>query len=116
MHPTRPSPSSRTLSPSAWPLWAPHALELFGEQLVEPSHPDAAPNSRREPIFELVIAELSGAVHRALTGTAAVRPRSELHRPHLRGSDRGYCYLTVRVPSIPAWRWPGTEQKYVYVP
>ena len=25
-------------------------------------------------------------------------------------------YLTVRVPSIPAWRWPGTEQKYVYLP
>jgi hypothetical protein len=25
-------------------------------------------------------------------------------------------YLTVSVPSIPAWRWPGTEQKYVYLP
>src|SRR5205085_1531078 len=32
------------------------------------------------------------------------------------GPERVQHYLTVRVPSMPASRWPGTEQKNVYLP
>jgi SAM-dependent methyltransferase len=39
----------------------------------------------------------------------AVRPR---RRRAVRGTDRR-CYLTVRVPSMPASLWPGTVQKKV---
>jgi hypothetical protein len=32
------------------------------------------------------------------------------------GSGHAGDHCTVNVPSMPAWRWPGTEQKNLYVP
>src|SRR5438445_589106 len=49
--------------------------------------------------------------------TAAVlRGMVPPHTPAAAERFRSARYWTVSVPSIPAWRWPGTEQKNLYVP
>lgn len=43
-------------------------------------------------------------------GRAAARGDEELARELARDREPSLLYETFSVPSIPAWRWPGTEQ------
>jgi hypothetical protein len=53
----------------------------------------------------------SGARHNeSYAGLERARPRSSRDRSITVPSSGSDYELTVSVPSMPAWRWPGTEQ------